>query len=68
MIGYDSGREFFYDLLVTFGIEDGIKAAKTYLDLPSRQSVPGEMDFCRELYQAMIQYENQLKSGKQKAG
>ena len=63
MIRYDSGREFFYDLIVCYGINEGIRIAKDYLDLPARNVNPLEMDFCRELYQTMITYEKQHKTG-----
>ena len=50
---YETGYDFFRDLLTEYGKEQAIAIAKDYLDLPGRTSNVIEYTFCCELYEIM---------------
>ena len=52
---YNTGYEFFKDLCSEYGIEEAVKIANSYLDLPNRKNNPDEYSFCCELYNAVQQ-------------
>ena len=56
---YDTGYDFFQDLISTYGREEGLRIAYSYLDTQAYvygskfpEKEPEEYKFCQELYQA----------------
>lgn len=49
---YESGFDFFRDLVMTYGREEAIGIANRYLDMQIKNTDPEEYQFCCELYQA----------------
>ena len=58
---YDTGYDFFLDMMKTYGKAMAIEMAKNYLDLPGRADNPVEYTFCCELYEIMRHYETEEK-------
>lgn len=51
---YKNGFEFWRDLLIRHGRQEARGIANRYLDMQSKNTDPAEMEFCRQLYTAMI--------------
>lgn len=56
---YKTGYDFFLDLIVSYGREEGLRIAYSYLDTQAYvygskfpEKEPEEYKFCQELYQA----------------
>jgi len=56
---YETGYEFFLDLVSNYGREEGLRIANSYLDTQAHvygtkfaETLPDEFKFCQELYQA----------------
>lgn len=52
---YDTGYDFFSDLLVNYGNDMAIEFANSYLDMQIKNKDPEEFTFCCELYKAVQQ-------------
>lgn len=52
---YDTGFDFFRDLVISYGKEEAVKLANSYLDMQIKNQDPEEFTFCCELYQAVQQ-------------
>lgn len=52
---YDTGFDFFRDLVISYGKEQAIKIANCYLDMQINNKDPKEFIFCCELYRAVQQ-------------
>lgn len=50
---YDTGYEFYRDMVKQYGKEQAKLTAIIYLDLQIRNTDPEELQFCKELYAAM---------------
>ena len=52
---YDTGFDFFKDLACSYGKEQAVKIANSYLDMQISNKDPQEFIFCCELYRAVQQ-------------
>ena len=52
---YDTGFDFFKDLVCSYGKEQAVKIANSYLDMQISNKDPQEFIFCCELYRAVQQ-------------
>ena len=50
---YETGFDFFRDLVKDYGKEMAISLANSYLDMQIKNTDPGEHQFCCELYKAV---------------
>lgn len=52
---YDTGFEFFKDLVMNYGKEAAVRMSNDYLDMQINNTDPAEFEFCCELYRAVQQ-------------
>ena len=50
---YDTGFDFFCDLVANYGKEEAIKIGNSYLDMQIHNSDSDEFTFCCELFRAI---------------
>ena len=55
---YDTGYDFFKDLIINHGKEEAVKIANSYLDMQIKNKDQQEFMFCCELYKAVQQANN----------
>jgi hypothetical protein len=52
---FDTGYDFFRDLLISYGKDMAVELANSYLDTQIKNKDPEEFAFCCELYKAVQQ-------------
>ena len=52
-MNYETGFDFFRDLVANYGKEEAVKIANAYLDMQIHNSDPDEFTFCCELFRAI---------------
>lgn len=52
---YNTGFDFFMDLVIAYGKTEAVKIANEYLDMQIHNNNPQEFIFCCELYRAIQQ-------------
>ena len=57
---FDTGYDFFRDLLSNYGKEEAIGIANNYLDMQIKNTNHDEFVFCCELYQAIKKEEEKI--------
>jgi len=50
---YNTGFDFWRDLLIKYGRQEARRIANSYLDMQAHNDSAEELQFCKELYAAM---------------